>query len=256
MAMLRLASSLNGYRIAATDGAIGSVSDTLFDDTTWKLRWLVADTGAWLGGARVLIHPSMLGVSSDEDRTLSVRLSKVQVKNSPGRLHDRPVSQQMEDDLYNYFGWDPLWGASTFGPDSGQARRRDAGHRLRAGGTLMQVPQGDPHLRSVSAVTGYHVLASDGEIGHVQDFLVDDEMWLLKYLIVDTSNWWIGEHVLVSPFAVTEINYSSSRVTAGITRERVKTSPRWSLQDPADEPYQQRLHDHYQWPGYGWAMMA
>ena len=249
--MLRLVSSLKGYRIEATDGAIGTVADLLFDDTTWKLRWLVVDTGGWLGGARVLIHPSMIGISDDEAETLSVRLSQVQVKNSPGRLADRPVSQQMEDDLYDYYGWDPLWAGSYFGPDSGKARRAQAS----AGGRTIN-PEGDPHLRSVLAVTGYHVQARDGEIGHVQDFLIDDQNWLLNYLVVDTSNWWVGKHVLVSPYAVTEISYATSKVMLNISRDRVKTSPEWVVADPTGEPYQRQLHDHYQWPGYGWMLMV
>ncbi len=248
--MLRLASSLKRYRIEATDGAIGSVSDLLFDDHTWKLRWLVVDTGGWLGGARVLVHPSMIGVADDELETLALHLSQVQVKNSPGRLSDRPVSQQMEDDLYNYYGWDPLWASSFFGADSGKARRLAAGS-----GTKTMSPEGDPHLRSALAVVGYHVHASDGDIGHVQDFLVDDQNWLLAYLVVDTSYWWIGKHVLVSPFAVNAISYSTSKVLLSITQDQVKASPPWAPNDPTDEVYQKSLHSHYQWPGYGWSSM-
>ena len=51
----------------------------------------------------------------------------------------------------------------------------------------------DPHLRSIAAVTGYHIHASDGEIGHVEDFLVEDADWSIHYLVVDTKNWWLGE---------------------------------------------------------------
>lgn len=252
--MLRLASSLRGYGIEATDGAIGSVSDLLFDDTTWKLRWLVVDTGGWLGGARVLIHPSMIGIADGVDMTLSLRLSQSQVKDSPGRLQDRPVSQQVEDDLYNYYGWDPLWAGSYFGSGTTHAMRVGmiAQQRNSNSGAPKPGENGDPHLRSTAEVTGYHVHATDGDIGHVQDMLVDDGKWVIEYLIVDTSNWWIGKHVLISPFAVREIDYPSSHVHLNINRDKIRSSPPWQKDDPTDLPYQQKLHGYYDWPGYGW----
>ena len=61
----------------------------------------------------------------------------------------------------------------------------------------------DPHLRSIEAVTGYHIHASDGEIGHVEDFLIEDADWSIRYLVVDTKNWWPGKKVLISPRSVT-----------------------------------------------------
>jgi uncharacterized protein YrrD len=250
--MLRLGSSLKGYKIEATDGSIGSVADLLFDDTTWKLRWMVVDTGGWLGGAKVLIHPSMIGVADDVDETLSVRLSKKQVENSPGRLQDRPMSQQSESDLYDYYGWDPAWSGSYFGPGAIMSSRLSGNAKRRADMASQQTDGGDPHLRSINAVTGYHVHATDGAIGHVEDMLIDDQNWLISYLIIDTSNWWIGQHVLISPFAVQEINYSDSIVRLNIPCDRIRSSPPWASVDPVDAPYQIKLHGYYDWPGYGW----
>ena len=250
--MLRLGSSLKGYKIAATDGSIGSVSDLLFDDTTWKLRWMVVDTGGWLGGAKVLIHPSMIGMADDVDETLAVRLSRKQVEHSPGHLQDRPVSQQSESDLYDYYGWDPTWTGSFFGPAATMPGGLNSDLARRHNRAQLPVDAGDPHLRSINAVTGYHVHAADGAIGHVEDMLIDDQSWLINYLIVDTSNWWIGQHVLISPYAVTDINYSDSIVSLDIPCDRIRSSPPWAPLDPVEMPYQVQLHGYYNWPGYGW----
>jgi len=250
--MLRLGSSLKGYKIEATDGSIGTVADLLFDDTTWKLRWMVVDTGGWLGGAKVLIHPSMIGVADSVDETLSVRLSKKQVENSPGRLQDRPVSQQSESDLYDYYGWDPSWSGSYFGPGAIMTSHLNGAANRRMETALLVTDDGDPHLRSINAVTGYHVHATDGAIGHVEDMLIDDQSWLINYLIIDTSNWWIGQHVLISPFAVKEINCSDSIVSLDIPGDRIRSSPPWTPVEPVDAPYQVQLHGYYNWPGYGW----
>ncbi len=264
--MLRTGSALRGYAIKAKDGEIGTVSDFLFHDQTWKVRWLVVDTGSWLPGRQVLVHPSAIGRIDDERHQLPVALTKAQVEGSPSILHDQPVSQQMERHLYDYYRWDPDWGDSYFGanpnaialpisspPDFGGAAALDAPG-------LEPVPNdGDPHLRSIDAVTGYHIEATDGEIGHSEDFLVDDAHWDVRYLVVDTKNWWPGEHVLISPYAVREISWSDRRIRLDVTRDKVKGSPSWTpaeMVGPAYETrlhtYEKRLHGHYGWPGYGW----
>ncbi len=106
--MLRPISKQTGHAIEATDGHFGTVSDVLCDDATWKTRWLVSDTGHWLPGRRVLIHPSAIGEVDDDRRRVFVKLTKARIKDSPGILHDQPVSRQMEAGLYGYYGWDPL----------------------------------------------------------------------------------------------------------------------------------------------------
>jgi len=254
--MLLVGSALKGYAIAASDGQIGTVSDFLFDDRTWKLRWLVVDTGNWLPGRMVLIHPSAIGQADYERRELPVTLTMAKVKGSPDLMQDQPVSQQMEYHLYDYYGWDPYWGgASYFGggaigapmpPPFGGMTGREA-EEMRA-----RSQEGDPHLRSMAAVTGYNVHASDGGIGHIEDLLIEDARWSIRYLIIDTRNWWPGKHVLLSPYAVREVNWSRHEVLLDVNRERVKTSPAWNPVEAIDEAYEKRLHGHYDWPGYGW----
>jgi hypothetical protein len=87
--------------------------------------------------------------------------------------------------------------------------------------------EGDPHLRSVAAVTGYRIHAADGDIGHVESFLVDAQGWGIGYLVIDTRNWRQGDHVLVAPAAVTEIDWPSTKVHLRATREQVRASRAW-----------------------------
>lgn len=255
--MLRVGSSLVGYKIAAEDGAIGTVSDFLFDDRTWKLRWLVVDTGNWLPGRLVLVHPSAIGAPHDGNEILPVRLTKKQVEDSPDLASDRPVSEQMQRAVYGYYGWDPLWGNGYFGPGMIGAIPtpvtfvdRDANRAME--GTVLTDDDGDPHLRSLTVVKGYDIHATDGNIGHIENFLIDDTTWQIHYLIADTSNWWFGRHVLISPFAVRDIAWADAIINVNISRESVKTSPEWNPAELIEEAYQRRLHSHYQWPGYGW----
>ena len=256
--MLLVASALKGYAIDASDGRLGTVSDFLFDDQTWKLRWLVVDVGSWLVGRKVLVHPSAIAEADHERRELGVTLTKSQVEGSPDTRQDEPVSRQVEYNLHSYYGWDPLWaGNSYFGGGAmaspllsppllgGFAAGEAAG--VGAGGS-----EGDPHLRSIEAVTGCHIHASDGDIGHIENFLVDDASWTIHYLIVDTKNWWPGKHVLLSPHAVQDISYLEHKIRLTVSRDQVLASPAWEPSTVIEQAYQQRLHNHYAWPGYGW----
>jgi hypothetical protein len=254
--MLLAGSALKGYAIEATDGRIGSVLDVLFDDRTWQVRWLVVDAGTWLTGRKVLLHPSAFGQADYVGHALSAKLTMAQVKDSPGFNQDRPVSRQMEHTLYDYYGWDPLWGGSIFGGGTMSqsfATPYLGGLAVReAAGLEHEQDAGDPHLRSITAVTGYHIHAKDGSIGHVESFLIDDEAWGIRYLVVDTKNWWPGQHVLISPYAVRDIGWPQRRVELDVSRDQVRESPPWDPAALVDRAYEERLHGHYSWPGYGW----
>ncbi len=254
--MLLVGSALNGYAIEAGDGRIGTVGDLLFDDRTWKVRWLVVDTGGWLTGRKVLFHPSAVRHVDHERQELPVSLTKAQVEASPDILTDAPVSQRMEANLYDYYGWDPLWSGRYLGAGAMTGVLMPPPYEsetLRGAGNPRPHPDdGDMHLRSIAAVKGYHVHATDGEIGHVENFLVDDADWGIRYLIVATRNWWPGQHVLMSPHAVQDISWPEHEVRLDVSRGQVKASPAWDPLAIIDQLYEKRLHSHYSWPGYGW----
>jgi hypothetical protein len=239
--MLRRVSGLGGYAFQAIDGRFGNVSDLLFDDTTWKVRWFVADTGDWLTDRKVLLHPSAIGNPDDVLKLLPVNLTKARIQASPDIKEDQPVSRQMQANLYAYYGWDSLW-LGEYGADGVMGYPLEAPSYLgefpasqRSHGND-QGPDGDPHLRSAAAVIGYHIQATDGDIGHVASFLVDDQGWDIRYLVIDTRNWWHGEHVLVAPAAVAAIDWSSGKVLLRATREDVRTSRAWQAEEAlADE---------------------
>lgn len=272
--MLQVISALKGFSVEASDGAIGTVSDFLFDDSTWKVRWLVVDTGKWLTGRKLLVHPSAIGQPDHGSHQLTVALTKGQVKDSPDIATDEPVSLQMQSDLYGYYGWDPMWGGGMYGmgmygvgmfgggmyggatggiapplSKPGYAGANGAGGADRG---KIDRRDGDPHLRSTTEVTGYHIRATDGNIGHVEDVLVDSTSWGVRYLIVDTSNWWFGQHVVMSPYAVKDVDWSDRHIGLDLSRDQIKSSPSWSPADEVEGKFERRLHSHYGWPGYGW----
>ena len=246
--MLRRVSSLKGYSLQAIDGRLGAVSDLLFDDVTWKTRWIVVDTGGWLTGRTVLIHLSTIGQPDDLHKLLPVNLTMARIQASPSILDHQPVSRQIQANLIGYYGCDPQWGWSYDGmayplmaPPSRSEAKWSNGYDVEG----RVDDEGDPHLRSVSAVTGYYIHAVDGNIGHVESFLVDDQGWGILYLVVDTRNWWHGDHVLVAPAAVAEIDWLNSKVDLLVTREQVRASRAWQAEAALPEKDRANLYSQY-----------
>jgi hypothetical protein len=258
--MLVAESALIGYAIEANDGHVGTVKTFLFDDTTWKIRWLVIDTGHWLIDRQLLVHPSAIGAADHRLRHLSVKLTKAQIEASPDIHQDAPVTMQMESHLYSYYGWDPYWGPDYYGGGvAGLGMAGGFGAPYPVGQRAMEEDRiqrgsddGDPHLRSVVALRDYGIHATDGTIGHVENFLLDEETWTIRYMIVDTRDWWFGAHVLIAPFAVSSIDWNDKQIRLNVSREQVKTSPPWDPAAMVGAMDERGLHTHYGWPGFGW----
>jgi len=263
--MLQVLSKLKGYAIKATDGPIGTANDFLFDDSSMKVRWLVVDTGNWMTGRKVLIHPSAVGYADHLQRELTVELTKSQVRECRDIGQDLPVSMQMRNDPYGVDEWrsaadGSLYSAGIYGgglcgvdmrvmePPVPARTYFGANQPDNNEPSPTTEQEADPHLRSISEVTGYHVHASDGSIGYVENFLIDSESWVVRYLIVNTSVWWFGQHVLISPHAVKDIDWTDRYIQIEIARDQVKASPPWNSADPVDKEFEDRLYDHYDWP--------
>lgn len=242
--MLRALNEIRGYVIRSRDGDIGGVHDFYFDDQKWTVRYLVADTGKWLPGRKVLISPAAIGQPQWREHVISVNLTKDQVKHSPSIDAEKPVSRQMEEELFTYYGWPNYWVEPLYGvPAYGAA----------AAGTAMSrppEPSGDPHLHSGREVTGYYLHATDGDIGHVEDFVFDDESLKIRYLVVDTKNWLPGKKVLISTDWIAQISWPETRVFVDVDRQVVKDSPEFDPSRPVNRVYEEALYDYYGRPVY------
>jgi hypothetical protein len=246
--MLQRAKELRGHTLGARDGEIGKVTEFFFDDKSWTIRYLVADTGGWLSGRQVLISPYALDPANKGSKVIPVDLTRTQIENSPSLATDRPVSRQYEDDYYAYYGWPGYWdGPYTWGPNAYPTRGRD-----RWSETSRRERNNDPHLRSTLDVTGRDIQAQDGGIGHIADFVIDDETWTIRYLIVDTQNWWPGKKVLISPRWIERISWEESKVFINLTREAIKQGPEYTDQTLITRDHEIKLHRHHNREGY-WA---
>jgi len=262
--MLSSTHDLEKYAIQASDGEIGAVKDFYFDDDSWVVRYLVVEAGSWLTSKKVLISPVSIHNPDGVSRTFPVSITKEQVRKSPDIDTDKPISRQNEEQYMGYYGygsyWDGagLWGDGLYpygmvpgnigyGMDRVE-REREMEAYLRS--ERQRHRNDDPHLRSCKAVTGYHLQANDGEVGHLSDFLLDEKTWAIRYLIVDTSNWWMGHKVLVAPEWITGVHWSNKTVSVDLSREAVKSAPVYESNETWTLQSELNLRGHYGRAGY------
>jgi hypothetical protein len=241
---------LRGLVIRATDGELGTVKQLYFDDVTWAIRYFAVDTGGWLGGRQVLISPMSIVGADWQAKRLDVALTKQQVENSPDLDTHTPVSRQQEAAYLSYYGypyyWEGpyLWGSGFYPLGlaapvfSGPVAERISRESM------------DSHLRSSEVVTGYHIESLDGEIGHVDRFIVDEDAWAIRYLEVATQNWWPGKKVLLPPDWVERVSWEDSKVFVGVTRKAIQTCEEYHDGTPITREYEGRLYFHYGRPPY------
>ena len=253
--MLREVKSLHGATLRAQDGELGSVDDILFDDELWTARYLVVSTGGWLDGRKVLIAPAALGLLDGDRQTLRVNLTRDQVEGSPSAETEKPVSRQWEMDYHDYYGWPYYWGG--MGLTGGMALSGVQLARAVDDGTSQQETDErardhesardhqDVHLRSAQEVTGYGITARDGHLGHVEDFLIDDETWKIRYLAVDTRDWWPGKKVLLPLDWIGQVSWPDRTVAAEVTRDQVQNGPEWNPREPISRAFEEQLARYY-----------
>jgi uncharacterized protein YrrD len=239
--MLHSVKELEGCKVGASDGELGTVKDVYFDDQRWVIRYMVVETGGWLSSRKVLISPNSVRSVAWANEILNVDLSRQQVRDSPGIDTDKPVARQHEIEHYNYYGypyyWEGanLWGESIYplpwvgaSPDPALGFAKpfdDVAARERQARLDRQLESGDSHLRSSNEVIGYEIMATDGPIGSVENFVFDDESWAIRHLVVDTRKWLPGRHVLLSPESMERVSWPDHEVFVSMTRQAIETSP-------------------------------
>jgi hypothetical protein len=248
--MLYRLSEIEGFSLRATDGTIGSVDDFYFDDATWVVRYVVADTGNWLSGRKVLLTPQTAGQPDTVNRLLPVQLTRAQVENSPDIDLARPVERAMEERLYRYYGWEPYWSDGIMPLNVPRRPTRASVANQNTSPVTVNEPDASdpgyqPHLRSADTVMHYYIHARDGDIGHVADFLLDAATWMIRYMVVDPRNWLPGRKVLVSPQWIDDISWSENMVRLDLLKQQIREAPEYDPNTPIERDYEAALFEHY-----------
>ncbi len=217
--MLQSIQKRYGEKLRATDGEIGHVKDFYFDDKSWTVRYLVADTGGWLPGRWVLIPTQALGHLYPEGKVLLVNLTRQQIEDSPSIAEHEPVSRQHEEEYHRHYGFPyyaeswPLWGLAGYPvvappPPESEAEQRGA----------------DSHLRSARVVASYNVETSDGEVADIIDLLIDGRTWGIREILIECGHWWAGKKAIVPTEKVSRIDYDQATVYVNLTKDAMENA--------------------------------
>lgn len=249
--MLRNINSLTGFKIHATDGELGHVAEFYFDDRTWDIRYMVVKTGGWLSGRKVLISPAALKTPDWKSKSFPVALTLDQVRNSPDIDTEKTVTLQHEADLHRHYAWPIYWGDGFYAGSMSGGTLYPPTREEEEEEEKLAAAEEVSHLQSTRTVAGYRVHATDGLIGHVEDFIVEEGQWIIRYLVAGTAVWLPGRKVLVSPGWIENVDWETSEVFVYLSKEEVKDSPVYNPSGPLSPDYISRLHDHYGRPRPG-----
>jgi len=238
MNQLRRLRELTGYSLLAEDGMIGTLVKVYFDDQDWVVRYFVVRMGSWVFGREVLLAPATVRETVTDAHCLDVALSCRQIEGAPLADTHPPVSSHYEQQ-YERFVSPPPYRVAT--PDSGLFQPREpATEHLDA-----PVKPAHPHLRDSAELKGYHIHAQDGDIGHVEDFILEEPDWKIRFLEVATRNWLPGKHVLIAPMWILGVDWGFRQVTVDLSRESIRTAPPYDRTRTISPADQAALDTHY-----------
>jgi hypothetical protein len=247
MGTLWALNQLKEYSVHATDGKIGHVSEFYFEDEKWKIRYLVADTGQWLPGRKVLLSPVALKEPDWDNREFPVSITKQQIKTSPDINTDIPVARQHELELHRHYGWEfYLGGEAMIGNPEMVPFIESLSEKL----ANINGKEFDAHLRSTRIITGFQLQATDGTCGRITDFIAETGMWKIRYLVIDLHGLISGKKVFIAPELITKISVEDKKVYVDAERGKIKNSPAFSERACITKVYEEKIYDHYSMPYY------
>lgn len=261
--MLHTMQSLLGFTMGATDGEIGKVKDFYFDDQTWRVRYLVVETGNWLFGRKVLLSPVAIQSINWDEKVFPVNLSMDQIKHSPDIDTEKPVSQQQDAELHSHYSWPVNTGAGvgfmTTGMVGGvvspgvsfqdriadEVRNHENDTISDRGPEMEKQSGGDLHLRSYNAFEDFTVMATDGELGEASDFLIDSNSWNIPFLIIETGNWYSGSKVLAPTNTIESIEGEDSQIRINQGTSYFNNNPEFNESLLTDQEAQRQIFNFY-----------
>lgn len=239
--MLHAIKDIENFKLKNKNQDLGHIKDFYIDDLSWVTRYIVVDTGSWLTGKKVLISPHSLKKPNFLDNVIYTDLTQEQIKGSPHISEKEPVSRQHEIDLRKYYGWPAYWSMTT----SMQGILDDIKKEIEA----EESKEKDPHLRSIRELRGYDVQAIDGDVGIVDSFIIDDDKWVIKYIVFDARKWlhWLpgGKYFLFAPEWTKDIKWDNSKIIVNLDRDTIENGPEFTSAKDIDSQFENKLYICY-----------
>ena len=252
--MLRKMKTLEGFTVHGNDGDLGKVEDFYFDQHSFVMRYLVIDTGSWLEHEQTLISPKAFKEINYENEEILVDLNSDELEESPSIKKNKPVSKVMEEKVVKHFDWPIYWTSPhpSDGPpiETGRIIRKKIlnFNELTDEEKQSKEEEVETNLRSFNEVRGYHIQAKDKEFGHLEDLFLDEENWVIRYLLIDTRNILPGKDVLIAPEWIQSISWNDEKIFVNKTKEEIKSAPEYKEEKSeylVHRDYEEKLYDHY-----------
>ncbi len=231
--MFHSINNLKGEWVQSINGDFGHIKEFLFDDERWSIKYLVVDTGHLLPGKKVLISPEAFDVQDWKLGKFSVKLSKEQILQCPDIDEHPPVKRSMEKEFNEYYGNKIYWADGSVVLKAFEVEPKPIDYHC------------EDHLRSTNEVSGYKVHAEDGDIGHVEDFILDDSAWNVRYVLIHTGHLFTNKKVLFSPTWISRFSCHERKIDMSLLRNDIMHSPAFSGVDKVEPEYEKNLYDHY-----------
>lgn len=258
--MLRSLKEILGYTLQATDDILGQCKDFIFDDGLWVTRYMVADTGNWLHHHKVLIAPVLLGEPDWRTERIPVKLSRQQIEACPPLEEHAPISREYEISYHEHFEIPFYW----MGADFREGMPNAAGvvqpvedieldEQPAPEKTEPRNPGSDNlegALRSATEVMSYMVSATDGEMGRIDDIIIEDDNWVIRYLAIDTGVLIPDRKILINTEWIDSVSWTETTVKVDLTQDAIRNCPDYDANEAVNREYEVRLYDYHGRPRY------
>jgi hypothetical protein len=262
--MLRSLKEITGYTLQEMDDVIGTCNDFLFDDGLWVIRYMVADTGSWLKHHKVLITPGSLGEPDWQTERLAVKLTREQIESCPPIDAHAPISREYEITYHEHFEIPFYWMGADFREGIPGANGvintvddlpdvdEEVAALVNDSETVAPTPAdpGEGQLRSATEIMNYSVSASDTNAGRVEDIIIDDNSWVIRYLAIDTGHVMPDRKVLINTEWIESVSWEKECVTIDLTLDAIHECPHYDPDEAVNREYEVRLYDYHGRPRY------
>jgi sporulation protein YlmC with PRC-barrel domain len=242
---------------------IARVEDIYFDNASWNIKYFVCRVGHLIQKKDVLIGVNSILEIDPIKRSIRTNFTEGEIASCPDKDEHKPISRLHEERLQSYFGWSPYWGQTvipsigTFGY-ANPVQPNATPHPAYENELNIPVEQRtsysheDANLLSLNEISGYHIEASDGSIGHAADWFIDTSNWEIAYLMIDTRNWLPGKKVAVDKAWVNDITWHDRMIRVELNKEEIGDSPEYHGEKILDRDFINNLSNYHEWLSKKW----
>lgn len=260
--MLISLKQLTDFELYSVDGKAGRINDTLFDRKDWSLKYIV-DKSSKLLSREIAVSYEAIAEINWQARKVYLRYSQEQIRQSPSvkakkSLNDPPKAFRRQPVQVFHYDWvmnrEETYNNEFTGTqeEAGSAVISDSGDYTNHSGTggaryvVQDEEYGTPVLQSTDKAIGLKISTKTGDLGVVEDFIVDDSNWLIQFMIIATQKNLRGKRILVAPEAISWINWKQKHITVDLDKEKLAGCPNFNLLFPLVNDSKKMLYEQYE----------